>query len=46
MKKQRHESEWILSYQWSLRLHSGFMLPFLFAVVVDDVTEMARERVY
>ena len=46
MREQRQWSECILSCQRSLRLHQGFALsPFLFALVVDVVSELAREDV-
>ena len=48
MREQRQWLEWILSCQRSLENRVGMrqasmLLPFLFAVVVDVVTEFARE---
>ena len=46
MRKQRQDSEWILSCQRSevnVGMHQGSVLsPFLLAVVADVVTELAR----
>ena len=50
MRELRDELKWILSCQWSLRLKWGCTNdlcchPFLFAVVVDVVSEFAPEGV-
>ena len=48
MSEQRQESEWILCCQRSLRLKWGCikdLSSFHFALVVDVVTELAREGV-
>ena len=47
MREQRQESEWILSCQSSfeviMRMHRGSVQLLFFAIVVDVVTEFARE---
>ena len=47
MREQREESEWILGCQSSfkamMRMHRGSVQSLFFAIVVDVVTNFARE---
>ena len=43
MKEQRQVSEWSEEIEVKVEMYQGFvLLPFLFAFVVDVVTELAR----
>ena len=47
MREQGQGSEWILSCQWNFEVKVGMhqapvLSPFVFAVVVDAVTELVR----